>query len=89
LDADTNELQQAIFAGKIQRARAIPAARKIADAATLFDETLALMRTAIATDNPTFGPDQVAAEVARRLSIARRLDEAGIYGPAGTIDDQP
>jgi hypothetical protein len=47
------------------------------------------MRLAIATDNPTFHPEQVTAEVARRLRIARRLDEAGIYEPAGTIDDQP
>jgi hypothetical protein len=37
LDADTNELQQAIFAGKIQRARAIPSARKIAVLAKLPD----------------------------------------------------
>jgi hypothetical protein len=47
------------------------------------------MRAAIATDHPTFGSDQVEAEVARRLQIARRLDEAGIYQPAGTIDDEP
>ncbi len=87
--SETTELQQAIFAGKVQRARALSAARKIADAASLFDDTLALMRLAIATDNPTFHPEQVTAEVARRLRIARRLDEAGIYEPAGTIDDQP
>ena len=51
--------------------------------------TLALMRDAIATDNPSLAPYEVQAEVLRRLRIARRLDEAGMYVPAGTIDDEP
>lgn len=89
MDDDSTDLQRSIFASKIRRARATPAAQKMADAASLFDDTLVLMRAAIATDHPTFGPDQVEAEVARRLRIARRLDEAGIYQPAGTIDDEP
>jgi hypothetical protein len=89
VNADRDELRRSIFREKIRRAQAIPAAGKIADAANLLDDTLALMRMAIATDNPTFGPAQIHAEVTRRLLIARRLDEAGIYRPAGTIDDEP
>lgn len=89
MDGTTAELQRSIFLGKIRRARATPPAEKLADAAALFDGTLALMRDAIATDDPTLGPEQVQAEVVRRLRIARRLDEAGIYEAAGTIDDEP
>ncbi len=81
-------LQRSIFLGKILRARVTSPAEKLADAAALFDSTLVLMRDAIATDNPTLTPDQVRAEVLRRLRIARRLDEAGIYEAAGTIDDE-
>lgn len=60
-----------------------------AEAAALFDGTLALMRDAIATDNPSLSSEQVQAEVVRRLRIARRFDEAGIDEAAGTIDDEP
>lgn len=83
------DLQQSIFRGKVVRARATSSGEKIAEAAVLFDVTLALMRDAIATDNPALAPDEVQAEVRRRLRIARRLDEAGVYRPAGTIDDEP
>lgn len=85
----TTDLQRSIFRAKILRARGTEAFRKIADAAALFDASLALMRDAIATDNPALGPEQVQAEVLRRLRIARRLDDVGIYEPAGTIDDEP
>lgn len=89
MDGDSVILQQSIFREKIRRARAVPSAQKLADAAALFDDTLALMRDAIATDNPSFTKEQVQAEVLRRLRIARRVDEAGIYTAAGTIDDKP
>lgn len=88
MDGDTVSLQRSIFREKVRRARAASAAEKLADAATLFDGTLALMQDAVATDNPAFTADQVRAEVLRRLQIARRLDEAGIYRAAGTIDDE-
>jgi hypothetical protein len=89
MDDENSGVQRAIFLGKVRRARGISPADKIADSAALFDETLVLMRDAIATDNPALTPDQVRAEVFRRLRIARRLDESGIYEPAGTIDDEP
>ena len=89
VEEQISDLQQSIFRGKVLRARATPPGEKIADAAALFDATLALMRDAIATDNPSLAPYEVQAEVLRRLRIARRLDEAGMYVPAGTIDDEP
>jgi len=89
MNEDSTILQREIFLRKVRRARATTSAERMVDAAALFDDTLVLMRDAIATDNPTLAPDQVRAEVLRRLRIARRLDEAGIYEPAGMIDDEP
>ena len=89
VDDDSIQLQRSIFSSKIERSRNVPPAQKIADAAALFDDTLAMMRAMIAAENPTYTAEQVAAEVSRRLRIARRLDAAGIYQPIGTIDDEP
>ena len=87
MDDVTSKLQQAIFHGKVERARARSPADKLVEAAELFDDTVALMRDAIASDHPEYGVPQVQAEVLRRLKIARRLDEAGRFRPAGRIDD--
>jgi hypothetical protein len=87
VDDVTSALQKSIFRSKVERARARSPGDKLAEAADLFDETLALMRDAIATDHPEYDMPQVQAEVLRRLRIARRLDEAGWFRSAGRIDD--
>lgn len=83
------ELQRSIFLAKVRRARSLTPEEKIVEATALLDDALALMRDAIATSNPDFGPEQIHAELLRRLRIARRLDDANIFHAAGTIDDQP
>ena len=72
-------LMDAIFVDKVRRARQTPPGEKMLDGPRLFDQNCQLMRGAIRSQFPEFDDGQVEQELRRRLAIARRIDEAGIY----------
>jgi hypothetical protein len=81
------DLQDAIFRSKVARARRTPMSRKLADGPRLFDESLEIMRGAIRTEHPEYSPAQVEQEVRRRVGIARRIDDAGLYRDVEPFDE--
>ena len=72
-------LMDAIFVDKVRRARLMLPGEKMLDGPRLFDQNCQLMRGAIRSQFPQFDDAQVEQELRRRLAIARRIDEAGIY----------
>ena len=72
-------LMDAIFIDKIRRARRMSPGEKMLEGPRLFDQNCQLMRGAICSQFPEFDAAQVEQELRRRLAIARRIDEAGIY----------
>jgi hypothetical protein len=72
-------LIDAIFVDKVRRARLMSPGEKMLDGPRLFDQNCQLMRGAIRSQFPEFDDAQVEQELRRRLAIARRIDEAGIY----------
>ena len=72
-------LMAALFVDKVRRARRTPPGEKLLDGPRLFDQNCQLMRGAIRSQFPEFDDGQVEQELRRRLAIARRIDEAGIY----------
>ena len=72
-------LMDAIFVDKVRRARLMSPGEKMLDGPRLFDQNCQLMRGAIRSQFPEFDDAQVEQELRRRLAIARRIDEAGIY----------
>jgi len=72
-------LMEIIFIDKIRRARRMTPGEKMLEGPRLFDQNCQLMRGAIRSQFPEFDDAQVEQELRRRLAIARRIDEAGIY----------
>lgn len=87
VDAETKALMDAIFVEKIRRARETPMDQKILDGPRLFDANCQIMRSGIRAQFPDFSDEQVEQELRRRLAIARRIDEAGIYTDVGVWDE--
>ena len=81
------ELMDAIFIDKVRRARQTPMDQKMLDGPRLFDLNCQIMRSGIRTQFPEFDDEQVEQEFERRLAIARRIDDAGIYRNVGTGDE--
>ena len=80
-------LQDDLFRSKVQRARHMSPDQRMMEGLRLFDRGMSLMRDGIRAQYPECSSEQVEREVARRLAIARRLDEAGLYRNAGGISD--
>ena len=72
-------IQAAAFREKVRRARSTPMDVKLLNGVRLFDLNCEFMRAGIRVDFPEFTAEQVEREVRRRLAIARRLSDAGIY----------
>lgn len=87
VDSEILALQDEIFLSKVKRARRMSIDERMMEGLHLFDRCLSLMRDGITTSHPEFSPEQVEQEVRRRLAIARRLDDAGLYRPAGVVGD--
>ncbi len=87
LDAELNALQDEIFLSKVKRARRMSIDERMMEGLHLFDRCLSLMRDGISASHPEFSPEQIEKEVRRRLAIARRLDDAGLYRHAGVFRD--
>ena len=77
--ATQQSLMDAIFVDKVRRARLMSPGEKMLDGPRLFDQNCQLMRGAIRSQFPAFDDAQVEQELRRRLAIARRIDESGIY----------
>jgi len=87
IGASACALQDSVFLTKVARARRTPMAEKISDGPRLFDQSCEIMRGGIRSENPEFTPEQVEQELRRRLAIARKTDEAGLYRDAGVVDE--
>lgn len=80
----SNEFQpmiDAIFRDKVLWARQESPARKLVDGMTLFEDALVRMRGGICAQFPNFTPEQVEAELYRRIERVRQVQEYGIYRP--------
>ena len=87
VDSGIKALQDEIFLSKVKRARRMSIDERLMEGLHLFDRCLSLMRDGITASHPEFSPEQVETEVWRRLAFARRLDDAGLYRPAGVVGD--
>ena len=87
VDEETQKLMDEIFASKIMRAREQSMSDKMLAGPRLFEEACQRMRGGIRSQFPGYTPEQVEAELDRRLKIKRVIDEFGIYQDAGEIDE--
>lgn len=87
IDRDIKSQQVAKFRSKVRRAKQMTIAERLAEGPKLFDENIRMMRCMIESSNPDFGPDEVDSEIDRRLKIAKRLSERGIYRDADKSDE--
>lgn len=79
VDDETKRLMDSIFIEKVLRARRTPIDERVLTGARLFDLNCDLARSGIRSQFPEFDREQVEKELRRRLLIARRIDDAGIY----------
>jgi hypothetical protein len=87
VDDETQQLMDELFISKIRRARERSMSEKMLAGPKLFEETCERMRGGIRSQNPGFRPEEIEAELDRRLKIKRAIDEYGIYQDAGIIDE--
>ena len=87
VDAETKALMNSIFIEKVLRARRRSGGEKMLDGPRLFEDGCTMMRSGIRWQYPEFNDQQVEVELRRRLAIRRKIDEAGIYQPAGVLDE--
>ena len=72
-------LMDAIFREKVRRARAQSPESKFVGGLTLFEEALVRMRGGIECQFPRYTPEQVEAELYRRINRVRQVQEHGFY----------
>ena len=87
IDPDIKRLQDEIYRSKVLRARQMSIAEKTALGPRLFDQNMLIMKSSIRSDHPDFSEDQVEEEVARRLAIARKLNDGNLYRDGGVLDE--
>ena len=78
----SSDLIDSIYREKVLRARGMTVGERLDAGIELFEASLNWMRTGIAHQFPGSSPEQVEQQVKRRLDIARKLDEHGIYRTA-------
>ncbi|MFM9962790.1 MAG: hypothetical protein ACKV2Q_16390 [Planctomycetaceae bacterium] len=84
---ELQSLQDDLFRSKVRRARQMTPDERMMEGLRLFDRGVSLMRDGIRAQHPEFDDAQVEREVHRRLAIAKRLDDAGLYRDAGVVSD--
>ncbi|HEY4260948.1 MAG TPA: hypothetical protein VGM98_12340 [Schlesneria sp.] len=84
---ESKALMDAIFVDRVRRARQRSMGEKMLDGPRLFDLNCQIMRSSIRAQFPGHDAEQVEQELRRRLAIARRIDEAGIYTDVGVWDE--
>ena len=67
-------IADALYRERVLRARRTPPERRMAEGLRLFDLASEMTRAGIRAQNPTWGEEQVEAELRRRLRIARILE---------------
>jgi hypothetical protein len=72
-------LPDAIYRDRIQRAREIPPAAKLAAGWTLFVEVCERMRGGIRGRNPAASDKEIENILAQQLTRLRKIEEHGIY----------
>lgn len=87
VSAELQSLQDDLFRSKVQRARRMSLDERLMEGLRLFDRGVSLMRDGIRGQHPEFDEAQIEREVHRRLAIAKRLDDAGLYRDAGVVSD--
>ena len=87
IDVETRSLQNAIYIERVLRARRTPMDEKILDGLRLFDMNCAMAKSGIRSQFPQFTEEQVEQEFRRRLAIARKIDDAGIYRDIESEDE--
>ena len=86
-DAEMKALQRSIEKSKIERAKLLTPLERFRGGADLYDEGMQWLTFAIRASfkNPEFTPEQVDAEIERRKRIVKRIDDAGLFKPCGTV----
>ena len=84
-DAEMKDLQRSIEKSKIERAKLLTPLERFRGGADLYDEGIQWLTFAIRAENPKFTPEQVDAEIERRKRIVKRIDDAGLFKPCGTV----
>ena len=72
-------LMDEIFREKVLRARRQSLEEKLVAGLDLFEESLVRMRGGIRAQFPEFTPEQVEAELYRRIARVRQVQEHGFY----------
>lgn len=79
------DLQAALFADKVARARAMDAGEKLFCGVRLFDLVRQRMLAGIRGQHPDWSNREVEVEFQRQLSVVRRLEEQRTYTPCGVL----
>ena len=72
-------LMDAVFRDKVRWARMETPERKFMDGLELFEVALKRMRAGVHSEFPTYTPEQIEAEVNRRIKRIRQIEEHGLY----------
>ena len=78
---DIRQLADDIFREKVHRARAMSPGRKVLLGPELFDRVCQIALGGIRSQMPGATEEEHRRELSRRLKIARRLNDAGLYHP--------
>ena len=88
IDPEIKALQDSIFLNKVARARKTEMSQRILDGVQLYDDVRARMLGGVRSQFPQYTEDEVQRELRRRLIIIRRIKDAGLYQPAGSIHEE-
>jgi len=83
---DIRALADDIFRDRIRRARSMSPGKKVLLGPELFDYACGITLSGIRAQNPDYTEEECRRELSRRLRIARRLDEAGLYHPVEAVE---
>ena len=72
----TDELIDAIYLEKVERARKQPMEEKLRDGPRLFAYACEAMRMGIRAQYPGLSPEEVEKELRERIELGRRLEES-------------
>lgn len=70
------ELFDSIFRERVLRARRVLPAQRLIEGLKFSDEAVSVLRSGIRQQFPEFSPEQINAELQRRVAIAKRLGAA-------------
>lgn len=87
VDPEIVKLQNEIYRSRVLRARQMTVGERVVDGIRLFEEGMRIMRGGIRSDHPEFSEEQIEAEVARRMRIAKKLSDGDIYRDVEILED--